>query len=316
MELKISKDSIKKILNDVIVFIKDVRTLPNFWMYITLSVVLSILFFIATFPYEMLLRNKLNDIGGNFGRSFSVGTIDFNLIGASTINNLSLSLDNGSEFDFENISLNAGIFSALFGKTIEGSLEIPNFKYNKDKASLNAILNAEFKLDFNSYSEFPSGGFITLKLQNAQLNGMTIKDFNIPPIRFTLVDADIKIIKRSLSIKNLQLSGPDLNGSIKGDLTFAKVASGSRMNLSLEIDSKSALLENYKILLGDSMSGDNKLIINLRGTISNPQINFSQGSQGMPSSAAVVPDRERDNPREMRKTPGGPFNIKEEEPFE
>lgn len=307
MEVKLSKDSFKKIFNDFIVFIKEVRTLPNFWLYIILSIVLFFIFFITTFPYEVLVRNKLNDIGGGFGKSFYVGNIDFNMIGSSTINNMTLALDNGSEFDFENIELNVGLFSALISKTINGSLEIPDFKYNKDNTSLNAILNSDFKLEFNSFSEFPSDGFILLKLQNVQLKGMTIKDFNIPPIRFTLVDADMKIIKRSLSIKSMKLSGPDLNGNIRGDITFAKVASGSRMNLNLEIDSNSAILQNYKILLGDSINSENKLIINLRGTISNPQINFSQGG------AAGSNPSERENPRENRRTP---FNLKEEEPMD
>ena len=305
MELKLSKESLKKILNDFIVFFKEAGSLPNFWLYIILSIVLFIIFFITTFPYDVLLRNKLNETGGNFGKSFYVGNIDFNMIGSTTINNLTLALDNGSEFDFENIDMDIGLLSALFSKTIKGSLEIPDLKYNKDKTSLNAILNSDFKLEFNSYSEFPSNGFILLKLQNVQLKGMTIKDFNIPPIRFTMVDADIKIIKKSLSIKSMKLSGPDLNGNIKGDITFAKVASGSRINLNLEIDSNSALLENYKILLGDSINSENKLIINLRGTISNPQINFSQGG------SSTAPATERESPRENKRAP---FNIKDEEP--
>jgi hypothetical protein len=309
MELKLSKDRIKQILNDIILFFKESASLPNFWLYIVLSIILFIVFFIATFPYEVLIRNKLNEVGGNFGKSFYVGSLDFNLLGSTTINNLTMTLDNGSEYDLENIDMNIGLLSALLSKTIEGSLIIPNFKYNKDITSLNSILNSDFKLEFNSYSEFPSNGFIILKLQNVQLKGMTIKDFNIPPIRFTLVDADIKIIKRSLSIKSMKLSGPDLNGSIKGDITFAKVASGSRMNLNIEIDSNSALLENYKILLGDAISSDNKLIINLRGTISNPQINFSQNS----ASGAGASTGDRENGREKRRAP---INMKDEEPPE
>jgi len=70
MELKLSKESLKKILNDFIVFFKEAGSLPNFWLYIILSIVLFIIFFITTFPYDVLLRNKLNETGGNFGKSF------------------------------------------------------------------------------------------------------------------------------------------------------------------------------------------------------------------------------------------------------
>lgn len=303
MDIKFSKETLKKIWGDIVSFIKGATSLPNFWAYILLSVILFIFFLFLTFPFDVLVRNMLNEQGGNLGKAVYIGEIDFNLSDSTNISSLTLILDDGSEFNFKNINMDIGLFAAVFSNELKGNLVITNLKYIKDKTSLKSVLNSEFDMEFSSYSEFPSSGEISLQLQNVELNGITIKGFDIPPIRFTIVDADLKLIKKNLSIKQLKLAGPDVSGNIKGEIVITKFAKNSRMNLNIEVDSSSPLLKNYEILLGGALAQNNKLTITVRGTIANPQVN-------LPQSMTREPETEDTEVEEM------PENESGEEPVE
>ncbi len=283
MDIAQIKDQIKKILSGTLALIKGASDLPNFWSYIILSIALSIIFFIATFPYDVLIKNQLQEMGGDFGKALYIGEIDFNLTDTTSISDVTLLLDNGSEFDFNNINFDVGIFSALFSDTLDGNLIITDIKYKNDNTLLKGILSSDFNIEFNSYSEFPSKGEISIRLQNLKLDGLTIKGFDIPSVRFTLVKSDLKLLKKKISIKEMLITGPDVNGSITGDITIAKFAKSSRLNLNIEVDSKSTLLDNYRILLGNALDNNGNIKISVKGTISNPKFDLKKNaSSGSP----------------------------------
>jgi type II secretion system protein N len=277
MNIKDIKYIILKFIKKIIKILKEIKTLPNVWLYVTLAIVLTFVFFIFTFPYGVLIRNELQKFGENIGRSAYVGKIDFGLIGATKIDNMSIVFRDGAELTLQNMVLDINTISAYFTNSINGSLHIENIKFQKEKMSITLVAGAKFNLDFNSFSELPIDGSLKLELQNIIANGINIKEWDILPVRFTSIAADMNISKKKLTIGDCKISGPDIKGNITGSLVLAKFFQQSQLNLNIVIDSASPILSNYKSLLGGWIgideTGNFKLLI--RGSISNPNVDSS-----------------------------------------
>ena len=307
MEIKNIKTVIIKSIKTLLKILKEIKTLPNVWLYIILSVILTVIFFIFTFPYGSLIRNQLQNIGENIGRSAEIGEVSFNLLTGTNIDTMTIILKDGSEITFQNMDLDIGIFSALFSNSIKGDLQINNLKYEKDKTSINMVAKSDFSLKFNSMSEFPSNGKIKLDLQNIIANGITIKDFGIPPVRFTSITADASILKKKITIETLNASGPDIKGNINGSILPAPTFQQSQLNLNIVVDSSSPFLENYRILLNKWIDNTNKIQLTIKGSISNPNID----AQGQKNDATPTIDSRNDSrvtPMEQRTNRKPAFN--------
>jgi hypothetical protein len=275
MEIKDIKSTIIKSAKTLLKILKDIKTLPNVWLYILMSFILTIIFFIFTFPYSSLIRNQLQTIGDSIGRSTEIGEVNFNLFTGAGIDSMAIVLRDGSEITFQNIDLNMSIFPALLSNSLNGSITINNIKYSKDKTSINMVASSDFNLKFNSMSEFPANGKIKLDLQNVIANGITVKEFDIPPVRFTSITADASILKKKITIESFNASGPDIKGSINGSIMAAQSFQQSQLNLNIIVDSSSPFLENYRILLNKWIDNANKIQLTLRGSIANPNIEAS-----------------------------------------
>lgn len=311
MEIKKIKYIIANLFKKFFVIFKESKSLPHVWSYILLSIILTFVFFIFTFPYNALIRNQLQTMGENIGRSIDIGKIDFSLLGSSDIDTLTLILKDGSEISMQNINFNIGIFSALLMNSVNGEMKINNIKYDKEKTTLNGVLSSDFNLKFVSFSEFPASGRIKLELQNITANGLTIKGFDIPSVRFTSIAADMNIAKKKISIDNFKAAGPDLKGNITGFVTVANFFPQSQLSLSIIIDSTSSFLANYKILLGKWIDDSNKIQLSVKGSISNPRADaMEQRTETSPRIDLPEQKKERkprvnsfSKPQQMSPTP-------------
>ena len=273
MNIKDIKSLIIKFLKKLFLIIKDIKTLPNVWLYIILSVVLTLIFFIFTFPYNTLIRNQLQKAGETLGRSAEIGDINFNLVTGANISSMTIFLKDGAEVNFQTIDLDAGFISAILKNVLKGKIQINNIRYEKDKTSISMVAGSEFDLEFNSMSESPSNGRIKLDLQNVIAKGITIKGFDIPPVRFSSIYTEANIVKKKINIETFQISGPDLTGSISGYIMSAQTFQQSQLNLNITVDSSSPFLENYRILLNKWIDSSNKIQLTVRGSVSNPVLN-------------------------------------------
>ena len=272
MQTEDIKYYIIKFLRNTVRILKETKSLPNFWKYVLLAIVLTVFFLLLTFPYNMLIRNQLQTLGEKIGRNAYIGDINFSLIDNIKINEINLILKNSSEISLQNSDIDIGLFSAILQKSIKGNANIQNIKYTKDNTSINTVLNSDFDLNFNSFSEYPNGE-LKVELQNIIANGITIQGFEIPPVRFSSVTAKLDILKNKVNINDIIFTGPDLRGRISGSMELANFLQQSLLNLNISIDSSSALLENYKILLERWIDDTNKIQLKDNGTISNPKIN-------------------------------------------
>ncbi|MFH0976669.1 MAG: type II secretion system protein GspN [Spirochaetota bacterium] len=267
---------ITKIFKKIIPFLKEVKKLPNVWSYILLSLFLTVIFFIFTFPYSSLIRNQLQSLGENIGKSANIGEIDFNLLTDSKIESMTITFKDGAELTLTDVDFNIGIISFLIGNTISGDIQIKNLKYEKEKEKITVSGRSDFDLKFNSMSEFPANGRIKLDLKNITANGLIIKEFDIPPVRFSSITADINIAKKKISIDEFKAAGPDIKGSINGSVIVAQFFNQSQLNLNIIIDSSSPFIENYKILLSKWIDNSNKIQLAVKGSISNPRIDSAE----------------------------------------
>lgn len=276
MNLTEIKNKILPYIKQFISKAKEILKLPYAKAYIALSIPLIIIFFIFTFPYEIIIREQIKKLEPNVGNIY-VGTIDAGLILDSYIDSIVMSFQSGSELKFKDISFNVAInpITTLINKTLDGKINIEELKYVNNETSFAGVMKTNFDLKFIPNSVIPSDGFLNLDLQNVSLKGINIKGFDIPPVHFSSINAKTEIQKNNLKISLMQFSGTDIRGTIKGNIMLSPFLFNSNLNITIEIDPQSKIIDNYKTLLGSTYKGGNeKIIIVITGTLRDPKINF------------------------------------------
>jgi len=221
----------------------------------------------------------LQNIGEKIGRNTYIGNINFTILNGIKINDINIILKNGSEISLQNSDFDIGIFGVLFNKSVKGNAYLQNVKYSKDKTSVSIVLRSDFDIKFASFSQYPSKGDMKLELQNIIANGITIQGFEIPPVRFSSIRAELNLLNNKLNLNDIVFTGPDLKGNISGSIVLAKFLQQSQLNINITVDSSSALLDNYKILLESMIDESNKIQLNIKGTLSNPKIETNKSRQ-------------------------------------
>lgn len=276
MDIKDLQNIIKNIRKKSAKTLKEAVSLPYAKLYIFLSIILIFFFMMLTFPYEALIRNKLQTLESTVCRNLYIGNIDFSLINNTSIDNISFILKNGAKLNFDDIDLDISLnpFTTLMNKNLKGNMAIKKLGYAQKKISLGGNLKSDFDLKFKSLSDFPAKGYLKLDLKGVSIGGLTIKGFDIPPVSFSSVKIDAKITGKRIGIQDVSFSGKDLNGNLKGFITPARRFQNSKIDLKIMIDPASPLLDNYKVLLGNIMNSGDNIRITLRGTITNPRVDF------------------------------------------
>jgi len=103
-----------------------------------------------------------------------------------------------------------------------------------------------------------------------------IKGFEIPPVTLKQVKYESEFIsKNTLKIKYIIFTGPDLKGNANGVIVLGNSIRNSNIDLTINIDSQSNLLNQYRVLLGDMIKpGQNQLSFTINGPLVNPRIDI------------------------------------------
>jgi type II secretion system protein N len=260
---------------------KETLNLPRAKLYIVLSVILTFIFLVITFPYEVLIRNYLQSLEKNFGTNITVGSMNIGFIGDSYIDDMVVFLRDGTELDLKDISFNLSLnpITVFIRETVKGKFDIKNIKYVKQDTSFSGLIKCDLFLKLNSKMGMVSEGYINIKIQNVNILGMTIKEFKIPPVQITAVNIETKINKNDMSIVKCIISGSDFRGAISGKINLSKSIMASRLDLKIEIDKNSKILVNYKDLLGMLGPDKDKLFIDVTGSLSYPQTKLPELKQ-------------------------------------
>jgi hypothetical protein len=272
MDIKYIKDRIAEYFKRAIHIFKEILKLPKAKLYIFLSFILIIFFIVITYPYEILIRNQIHRIEAQWGSTINVGQIDFNFWDSIFMDNVYIASRDGTEIMLKELSLDISLnpYTLFIKKTIRGNILIRGTRYFKRDISADGIVRCDFDINIDNIN-----GFANLSLQNVSVNGVVIKGFDIPPIKFTSIQAETEIYNGELRFNTCTFSGIDLRGRLKGAMTIAKLMRNSKINISIEIDKNSRILNDYKILLGNYIGPDEaNLKIDISGLISKPKIDF------------------------------------------
>ncbi len=258
--------------------IKDIFKLPYAIHYIVFSVFLTILFIIATFPYEVFIRKQIEQVEKQVTRSLFVDDINFNLLSTSSVKNISAILKDGSSLIIESLLFDMyyNPYTIFIKRNINGKLQFKKFEFKNSDISI--ISRGRFLFDVirAKVSDVPEKGILSLSLRDTDIKGIMIKGFEIPPVSLKQIKYESEFIsKNTLKIKYIIFTGPDLKGNASGVIVFGNTIRNSNIDLTINIDSQSNLLNQYRVLLGDMVKpGQNQLTFTINGPLFNPRINM------------------------------------------
>lgn len=286
MEFRKIKYAVVSIIKSILNKVKETLKLPYSKTYLFLSLFLTIIIIIFTFPYDILIRTQLQKLEKNIVKSIFIGDIKTSLFDISTVDNVYITLKNGDEFSLNDMAINASLnpYTLFVSDIFKGDIQINSVKFSSPTIQVNCNVNGNIALEIDKESGLPIDGFIKIILQNATLKldeitlpssmgGMPIK---IPILKFTSVNLDSKVSGEKIIIKNIKVSGPDIRGTIKGSIVTANFIRNWRLNLNITIDSESKALEEYKDFLTQYIDKNGKITFPLSGTISHPRTKLNR----------------------------------------
>jgi hypothetical protein len=269
---------------------KEAVKLPYAKTYIAAAFVMLAVFFVFTFPYDMLLRNKLQNLEKTVLKSIYVSEINFSLFDIIEMNNIYAILNSGSEITIRNADIDISILRLLMQKDIKGTIQFTGFKYNSGSSQLTLNLNGDIYLDYKSFSDVPQGGNFNIIIDNAllKIGEFTLPDsmgglpMTLPVIKISSIKIDADIANGRINIKNFRIFGKDLNGTITGFITLQKNMISSAIDLKLIVNADSPVLEGYRDFLSKFINDRNQVAVQIRGSLMMPRFETSQAESGAP----------------------------------
>ena len=258
--------------------IKDIFKLPYAIHYIIFSVILTILFVIATFPYEVFIRKQIEQIEKQATRSLFVADIDYNIFTTSSFKNISAILKDGSSVNIKSLlfDMSYNPYTLFIKRNINGKLIFEDFEFKNTGVSIISRGRILFDILKAKDNDVPEKGILSLSLRDTDIKGIMIKGFEIPPVTLKQVKYESEFIsKNTLKIKYIIFTGPDLKGNANGVIVLGNSIRNSNIDLTINIDSQSNLLNQYRVLLGDMIKpGQNQLSFTINGPLVNPRIDI------------------------------------------
>jgi len=270
---------------------KEAVKLPYAKTYIAAAFLLLVVFFIFTFPYDMLLRNKLKNLEKTFLKSIYISEINFSLFDIIEMNNIYAILNSGSEITVRNADIDISILRLLIRKDIKGTIQFTQFKYNSGSSQVSLNLNGDIFLDYKSLSDVPQGGNFNIIIDNAlvKIGEFAMPDsmgglpLTLPLIKISSIKIDADIANGKINIKNFRIFGKDLNGTITGFIALQKNVISSAVDLKLVVNADSPVFEGYRDFLSKFINDRNQVVVQIRGSLMMPRFETSQSEPGAPA---------------------------------
>lgn len=274
MNMSNYKIILKTYLNRLYNFLKEIVTVQYFWHYFVLSVVLVILFVFFTFPYEIIIQNQIKEVEQNIANYISIGKLKIHTITDSIAEDITIELKNGSEITLQNVLFNFTInpVSIFITHHYDGTITIHNLNINGEKLQIKTNADIVYDLIFNKQIPYPVDGNIVTTMKDVSVKGISIQGFEIPDINIAQIKSELVFEKgNTIKLKYLLFSGSEIRGNAYGTITLSNYFPNSSLNLIIQIDSQSSILEDYKVLLESMIkSGTKNITIKIMGTIGNP----------------------------------------------
>ncbi len=271
--------------------IKEAFKLPYAKTYVAAAVIMTMVFLVFTFPYDMLIRKKMKDLEKTLFRTVYISEIDFSLIRMTVLNNIYMVLRSGSEISIRSADINISFLRILFRNDVKGSVDLTGFKYESESSKINFNLQGNIFIDYKSFNDLPQGGDFNIFIENASLDigQFTLPDtmgglpLILPPIKITSVKAEAEISGRKVILKNIRIFGKDLNGTITGSIEMSKIFWSSRIDIKVTMNADTPLFDNYRDFISKYINDRNQLVIPVKGSLVAPRIDISPGNSSAPA---------------------------------
>lgn len=283
--MKIHKEQIIAVIKNLPGRIKQfgriIYDLPHSGKYFILSVVLLLLFLVMTFPYDFLIKKKIYSLEGKTFRSIEMSGFDFSIFSETYIDNLIIVLNNNNEVTCKNaiINLTLNPVTLFVNNKLKSDFQFDSLKYTGKDVELLFNINGNMDLILDKQSGLPKDGPIKIIISDSIIKPGEI---NIParmgplPLKIDSINIqsgniDSIMTNGTLKFNTFKLTGSDLTCDISGQI---ELTGNSRMDLVVNIDSESALLEQYNDLLA-SVIKNNMLSLRIKGTLSKPEVTLN-----------------------------------------
>lgn len=282
MKIDALKFKVAAVIKTALFKAKAVTKLPFFKRYAILAVILTVLFTLITFPYEVIVLKQIHKLEGKTVRTIMLTGININLIGESSAENLDLIFKNGESLQIGNIvaDLSLNPFS-LLKKKFAGDITAARVIYTSDKLRITGNPSCNIDITLDESGSVPSDGQIRAIVDNLRItsDGLELTGgFMMPSsIRATSVNFEADIVNMTLNIKNFVIAGTDLSGRITGSIILMPTAENSKLNLRISIDPESGLLEGFRPLLRQFLDASGKISFPVIGTIARPEAKLGFG---------------------------------------
>lgn len=276
---------------------KEAMKLPYAKTYIAFALFMVMIFLVLTFPYDMLIRNRLKQLEKTALKTITINELNFSLIDIIEMKGVYAVLRSGGEINVRNADIDISMLRLLIGKDIKGSVQLAGFKYESGTSQIGMNLNGDIFLDYKTFSDLPQAGNCNIIIDNAtlKLSQINLPDsmgglpLTLPPIRISSIKIDADITAGKIMIRNFRIFGKDLNGSITGSISLQKNMMNSGLDLRLLVNADSPVLENYRNFLEKSINDRNQVAFQIRGSLMMPRFEMSQGGGDKPSGGSEHP---------------------------
>ncbi|MEW6528164.1 MAG: type II secretion system protein GspN [Spirochaetota bacterium] len=256
--------------------LKEIVTVQYFWRYFVLSIIMIILFVFFTFPYEIIIQNKIKEVEQNIANYISIGKLKIHTITDSIAEDITIELKNGTEITLQNVLFNFTInpISIFITNHYDGAVKIHNLNLKGEKLQIKTNADIFYDLKYNKPIPYPVEGNIISSMKDVSIKGISIQGFEIPDINISQIKSELVFEKGNMiNLKYLLFSGSEIRGNAYGTITLSNYFQNSSLNITIQIDSQSSILEDYKVLLESMMKpGTKNITIKIMGTIGNPNI--------------------------------------------
>ena len=268
--------------------LKGITRLPGFKYYVILALALTALFTVFTFPFEIIALNQLKKMEGKNFRNITVEQMNISLLKESHVENLTVTLMNGSSISIKNLTANIS-FIRLIRKNFSGSIKAAKIAYSSGQLEIECAVDSNLELKMDESLTIPSDGKIEAIIENARISVSPelVYGFSLPqPMRVSSININSNIINRLLTIKDFVVSGNDISGKITGNVTLTPILGNSKLNLTILPKPDSSLLDMFRFLLKQFTDTSGKILIPLSGTLAHLKLDSvklpNKGSSEIP----------------------------------
>lgn len=260
-------------------FFSGLSSVPHAKRYFIAAPILVFFFIITTFPLDVFIIKELKSMEGIYFKSIKTEDLSISPFSDWSATSILITTVQKSDIGLSDIDVSLSTLS-LLSKKISGDISIGNFSFITDEIQMTSAVSAESDVALDAVG-LPLNGTFSLTLTNASLKGLTMQGFKIPPVQIPKAKLNAGFAGKTMTIKECSITGKDLNGSIKGSVTLDKIFSRAQLNLTIEIDSNSNMLADYKPLLGSFINqSTGRLTISVQGTAGTPAVNMVSQAQG------------------------------------